>query len=210
MKGFFRLTWRYLCFHRMRTVILVICLSLTFILPVYLHFLIRAYESSLTERARETPLVIGPRGNPFELVLRTLYFTDTGKDVTRFSLADQHSVESHQRGMVIPMHLGYTASDAPVIGTSLEYFAHRKLTPIKGTLPLVLGDAILGHKVAESLQLGPGDSLLTDQTSLYNIAAEQPLRLHVTGVFPKQDSLDDRAIFVDIKTAWVIAGIGHG
>lgn len=210
MSGVLRLTWRYLCFHRVRTIILLACLSLTFLLPIYLHVLIRAYESSLTERARETPLVLGPRGNQFELVLRTLYFTGTAKDDTGITLAVQQEVEAHQRATVIPLHLGYSARDFPVVGTSLDYFKHRRLHPVRGTLPLVLGDALLGYDVAGELQLGPGDSLLTDQTSLYNIAAEQPLKLKVTGVLPRQGTPDDRAVLVDVKTAWVIGGIGHG
>ena len=210
MSGVLRLTWRYLCFHRLRTGIIIICLALTFLLPVYLYFLIGAYEASLTERARQTPLVLGPRGNQFELVLRSLYFTESGKDEAGISLADLQDLESRKRGIGIPLHLGYTAGDFPVVGTSLEYFEHRQLTPSRGTLPLILGDAVLGHEVATALMLGPDDHLLTDQTSLYNIGAEQPLRLHVTGVLPRRGSPDDRAVLVDVKTAWVMAGIGHG
>ncbi len=210
MSGILRLTWRYLCYHRMRTVILLVCLALTFLLPIYLHLLIQAYESGLTKRARETPLVLGPRGNQFELVLRTLYFADSAKIPRGLSLAHQQEIEARRRATVIPMHLEYTARKFPVVGTSLDYFEHRQLRPLEGTPPLVLGDAVLGSEVARALQLGPGDRLLTDQTSLYNIAAEQPLNLRITGVLPPQRTPDDHAVFVDVKTSWVIGGIGHG
>ena len=208
--GLLRLTWRYLCFHRVRSVILLVCLALAFLLPVYLHLLIRAYESSLTQRAEDTPLVLGPRGNEFELVLRSLYFLSQKSGDSRLNLAEQQAVEAQERGLAIPLHLEYTAQEAPVIGTSLDYFEHRRLCPAQGTFPLVLGDAVLGHDVAARLQLGAGDYVLTDQTSLYNIAAEQPLKLRITGVLAPARNPDDRAIFVDVKTAWVIGGIGHG
>ena len=210
MSGIFRLTWRYLTYHRMRTAILVVCLALTFILPVFLHMLIQTYESSLTERARATPFILGPRGNQFELVLRSLYFTKSERGETALNMADHATAVAQNRGRVIPLHLGYTAQDYPVVGTSLEYFAFRGLTTTDGTLPLMLGDAAVGANVAKALDLAAGDSLLTDQTSLYNIAAEQPLKLRVTGVLEHQDSPDDHAIFVDVKSAWVVAGIGHG
>lgn len=210
MTQVFRLTWRYLAFHKLRSVILVTCLALTFLLPAYLHLLISQYETNLTERARQTPLVLGPRGNPFDLVLRTLYFTRTKDETVTISLADQQEAESHRRGTVIPMHLGYTARDFPVVGTSLEYVEHRQLQLAHGTLPLVLGDAVLGSDVAQRLGLMPGDHVLTDQTSLYNIAAEQPLKLQVVGVLSPSHTPDDGAVFVDTKTAWVIAGLGHG
>jgi len=32
----------------------------------------------------------------------------------------------------------------------------------------------------------------------------------VTGILEKTNSADDKAIFVDLKTAWVIQGLGHG
>lgn len=208
--GLLRLTWRYLCFHRARSLILLVCLALAFLLPVYLHLLIRAYESSLTQRAENTPLVLGPRGNEFELVLRSLYFLSHEGGDSRLNLADHQEMEKQERGLAIPLHLGYTAQDAPVIGTSLDYFEHRQLRAAKGTFPLVLGDAVLGHDVAARLELEAGGHVLTDQTSLYNIAAEQPLRLRITGVLAPVGTPDDSAIFVDVKTAWVIGGIGHG
>ncbi|NCF85060.1 MAG: hypothetical protein GWQ08_05945 [Verrucomicrobiaceae bacterium] len=189
---------------------MLVCLALAFLLPVYLHLLIRAYESSLTQRAENTPLVLGPRGNEFELVLRSLYFLSHEGGDSRLNLADHQEMEQQERGLAIPLHLGYTAQDAPVIGTSLDYFEHRQLRAAKGTFPLVLGDAVLGHDVAARLELEAGGHVLTDQTSLYNIAAEQPLRLRITGVLAPVGTPDDSAIFVDVKTAWVIGGIGHG
>ena len=103
MNGILRLTWRYLTYHRLRTVILIVCLALTFFLPVYLHFLIRTFEASLTERARATPFVLGPRGNQFELVLRSLYFTKNEQDESGISMADCQAAERQQRGRVIPL-----------------------------------------------------------------------------------------------------------
>lgn len=131
MSGILKLTWRYLAFHRLRTGILTVCLALTFLLPAYLHLLIQAYESELTDRARKTPLILGPRGNEFELVLRALYFTKAEDATARISLADQEEAESHDRATVIPLHLGYTARRFPVVGTSLDYFSHHGLTPAR-------------------------------------------------------------------------------
>jgi hypothetical protein len=34
--------------------------------------------------------------------------------------------------------------------------------------------------------------------------------MYVVGVLNSSHTPDDRAVFVDIKTAWVIAGLGHG
>ena len=37
-----------------------------------------------------------------------------------------------------------------------------------------------------------------------------PLRMRITGVLEESGGPDDRAVFCDVKTAWVIEGIGHG
>ncbi|MHC4848672.1 MAG: FtsX-like permease family protein, partial [Planctomycetota bacterium] len=37
-----------------------------------------------------------------------------------------------------------------------------------------------------------------------------PLRMRVAGVLERTHGPDDRAVFVDLKTAWVIEGLGHG
>ncbi|MFO0343503.1 MAG: hypothetical protein ACK52Y_11835, partial [Planctomycetota bacterium] len=64
--------------------------------------------------------------------------------------------------------------------------------------------------VAAQLQLGPGDQLLSDRENVLDIAGLYPLKLQVAGVLAATGSADDRAVFVDLKTAWVIAGLGHG
>ncbi len=97
-----------------------------------------------------------------------------------------------------------------MVGTSFEYFAFRDLVPAEGTLPRRLGDAVLGSAAAEQLGLRTGDHLVTDQASLFNIAATYPVKLKITGVLAPSGSPDDTAVLVDVKTAWVIAGIGHG
>ena len=73
-----------------------------------------------------------------------------------------------------------------------------------------VGDAVLGANVARRLGLGAGDQLLTDSTNRVNLAGAYPLKLRITGVFAATGTPDDDAVFVDIKTSWIIAGIGHG
>jgi putative ABC transport system permease protein len=45
---------------------------------------------------------------------------------------------------------------------------------------------------------------------VFDLAGVYPLRLKVSGVLAKSFSPDDDAIFVDVKTTWIIEGLGHG
>jgi len=74
----------------------------------------------------------------------------------------------------------------------------------------VLGECVLGARVAEGLGLGPGDGLVSSPETLFDLAGIYPLKMQVVGVLRKSHTPDDLAVFVDLKTAWVIQGLGHG
>ncbi len=208
MRSLLFLTGRYLAANKIKTGILLACLTITFFLPLVLHFLVGYYETDMLRRAHATPLIVGAKGDRYDLVLKTLYFN--GDAPEPISMAELNDVRGQHRGLVIPLHLAYSAHGVPVIGTSLEYFEFRHLKLSAGTLPVRLGDCVVGHDVAEKLGLAPGGHVLTDQASLYNIGASYPLKMRVTGVLAQSDTPDDGVVFTDTKTDWIIAGIGHG
>ena len=208
MRRILLLTWRYVAFNKIKSVIMVVCLTITLFLPMAVHVMIDHYEDDLMVRAESTPLIVGAKGNRYDLVLKSLYFT--AENPESITMSEVNAVSDSGRGTAIPLHIAFTARQRPLVGTSLDYFDFRSLDVVAGTLPLQLGDAVLGHHVARELNLGVGDTILTDQTSLYDIGAAYPLKMHITGVLAPSGSPDDHAVFVDIKTAWIIEGIGHG
>ena len=202
------LAWRYVAYHKVKTAILTTCLTLTIVLPLTAHLLIRYYGESLMARAQATPLVVGAKGNRFDLVLKALYFGSAKVDPVHMSEVEH--IRESGLALPIPLNLEYTARGYPIVGTTLEYFDFRGLWVRAGTLPLSLGQTVLGSAVASELQLGPGDTLFSDQHSLYDITKTYPLKMHISGVLAESGTPDDHAVFVDVKTAWVIAGIYHG
>ena len=74
----------------------------------------------------------------------------------------------------------------------------------------LLGDCVLGANAAHELNLSPGDKLKTDHKNISDLAGDYPLQLNVTGVLSATGTADDEGVFVDVKTAWIIAGHGHG
>ena len=202
------LTWRYMAFNKIKSAIMVVCLTITLFLPIAVQVMISHYEDDLMARAESTPLIVGAKGNRYDLVLKSLYFTTENPE--SITMAEVNAVNDSGRAQTIPLHISFTARQRPIVGTSLDYFEFRGLDVVAGTLPLQLGDVVLGHDVARTLNLGVGDTILTDQTSLYDIGAVYPLKMHITGVLAAAGSPDDHAVFVDIKTAWIVEGIGHG
>jgi putative ABC transport system permease protein len=110
----------------------------------------------------------------------------------------------------IPLYIRHKARGAPIVGTSYEYFRFRNLHVAQGTQVARLGDCVLGANVARRLGLRPGDRLMSDPQNVFDIAGAYPLKMRITGVLAKSRSADDNAVFVDVKTAWVIDGLAHG
>ncbi len=69
MSGSLYLAWRYLVFHRWKTSILVLSIALIAYIPAGLNVLVEESARGLMARAESTPLVVGGRGSPLELVL---------------------------------------------------------------------------------------------------------------------------------------------
>ncbi|MEZ5965231.1 MAG: hypothetical protein R3F56_15465 [Planctomycetota bacterium] len=208
MKGLLFLTWAHLRRHVGRSAILVLCLALTLYLPVAGGLLVAQYERDLTARAQATPMVLGAKGNRFDVVLAALYFR--GGRVEDLPQAAVDSLRGEGAGTVIPLHLGFTTRSRPIVGTSPEYFELRHLRPAQGSLPLILGDACVGADVARELGLEPGSTLFSDPRDIFDITVPPALKMHVVGTLPRTGTADDGAVFVDVKTAWVIAGLAHG
>lgn len=177
-------------------------------LPVSLRVLVLEFEEQLSSRARSTPLVAGAAGSRFDLVLHALYFR--GQPPAETAMQEASRIDESGYARAIPIFARYQAGGFPLIGTTSEYLKLRTLRLAKGGGIERHGDCLLGHAVAEELGLAPGDSLLTDPELVFDPDGSFPLKLRVTGIFGESSSPDDRAVFVDIDTAWIVAGIGHG
>jgi len=202
------LAWRYLAYHRLKTAILVVSLTVMFALPLTVQRLVDNLESGLTARAKATPLIVGRRGSRFDLTLHALYFNDRVPGTVSMQVAQ--AVRDSGLAGAIPLYLRFTARGYPIAGTSLDYFDFRGLRISNGSGLVRLGDCVLGADVARELQLTAGDRLMSDPENVFDIAGSYPVNMRVTGVLAPSGSADDGAVFVDVKTAWLIAGLAHG
>jgi putative ABC transport system permease protein len=208
MRDVFYLAWRYLAYHRFKTGLLVAAIALVLYLPIGLNVLVQRASRQLTARAESTDLIVGARGSGLELVLRSLYFQSDVPPDLPFSAMRRVSASGFADA--IPIHAKYRAGPLPIVGTSIEYFSFRDLRPATGRLPAQLGDCVLGARAAAREGIGVDGQLMSSPESVFDIAGVYPLRMNVVGVLEPTGTPDDDAAFVDVKTAWVIAGLGHG
>lgn len=140
--------------------------------------------------------------------MAAVYFSeDRAQPITR---AAEDAVWDSGLALPIPLNAAFQTNGARIVGTSLDYFDFRGLTLAEGRQLAILGEAVLGAEVAERLGLGPGDTVVTAPENLFDLGGVYPLELQITGVLDATGTPDDEAVFTDVKTSWVIAGIGHG
>ena len=187
---------------------LIACLTLTCSLPLGMELFSRHVETRLTSRAAATPLIIGAAGSRFDLALHALYFR--GQPPRESTMREVQRVSESGFAEVIPLLARFKAQGFPIVGTTTEYLSFRRAHLADGEQWERWGDCLLGVSVASRLKLGPGDSVTSEPENVFDLDGSFPLRMRVTGVLARSDSPDDDAIFVDIHTAWIIAGIGHG
>lgn len=208
MSGWLQLAWKYICYHKTKSAILVACIFLTLFLPFSFGILLSEFNQQIIARSESTPLVIGAQGSGLDLTLQALYFKNRTPNTINYGKVSE--IESSGRVSAIPIHARYTAQKFPVVGTSLAYFKFRQLELADGNPLTILGDCVVGDAVAKRLKLKIGDQVLTDSENVLNFVGDTPLNMNVRGILAPSNSPDDGAIFVDLKTAWVIQGLGHG
>jgi putative ABC transport system permease protein len=202
------LAWRYLRHHKTRSLILIACLSLLAILPLALHKMLDEGERQMNARAAATPLLVGAKGSAVDLTLNALYFSEAAG--SRITMAESDRIAATGWADPLPIYARFRVQGHPLVGVSLDYFDFRRLAVEQGAQLAMLGECVLGADAAKELKLKPGDTLLTAPENLFDLAGVYPLKLHVAGILEKAHGPDDQAVFIDLKTAWVIDGLGHG
>ncbi len=208
MRHVLYLAWRYLAYNRGKTAVLVGSIMLVVYLPVTLRVLVARSAAELTARAEATPLLAGAKGSALQLALNALYFESAPPEPTTY--AQFLRIQESGLARAIPLYAGFHARGHPIIGTTIEYFDFRGLSFEAGRAMAVLGECVVGAKVAEDIGIAPGDSVISSPQSVFDLAGVYPLKMRVSGVLARSFTPDDLAIFVDLKTAWVIDGRVHG
>jgi putative ABC transport system permease protein len=209
MSGTFLLAWRYILHHKFKSAVLVASIVLTVLLPVTIKIMLWQFNQKVLSRADETSAIVGSVGSDLDLALNATYFR-ANPDLKPVNYAELDFVRESGLATPIPVHARFTAQKYKIVGTSLDYFRYRKLEVAAGQLFTTLGDCVLGNRVAAKLGLEPGLQIISDRQNVIAFGGESPLRMNVVGVLAEANSPDDWAVFVDVKTAWVIEGLGHG
>ncbi len=202
------LAFAYLRYHWARSLVLTLVAALILLVPIATQILLSTSERALVARGDATPLLLGSRGSQLDLTMSALYFSDERPEPV--AMREVEAIWDSGLAVPIPLHSAFSTAGHRIVGTTLDYFDFRDLTVSDGRGLSILGDAVIGAEVAQTLGKGVGDTLVSSPENLFDLDGVYPLEMPIVGVLAPTNSPDDGAVFVDIKTAWVIQGIGHG
>lgn len=208
MSAAFHLAARYVLRHRFQSALLAGALGLVFALPLCLRVLIDHAQQELRARAAATPQIVGTRGSALDLMMTALYFKR--ENLTPLPFGALTELHQNHSATAIPLHIRYQAQGAPIVGTELEYFPFRGLKLASGKQLSRLGDCVVGASLAKQRKLKAGGHVFSSPEQAFDMAGVYPLKMRVTGILAPNGTPDDEAIFVDVKTAWLIEGRSHG
>ena len=202
------LSLQYIHHHRLKLAVLSLAITLVLWLPLAIQGMVDQTADQLLQRANSTRLVIGAPGSPLELSLGSLYFKSRTEKTLAYAELAALEETGYARG--IPLYYSFRVQEYPIVGTSPEYLTHRGLKLASGRAVAILGEAVIGANIAREMNIGVGDHVISSPESVFDLAGVYPLKMPVVGVLAPSLGPDDDAIFVDIKTSWVIQGLGHG
>lgn len=207
MREMLRFAVASLTYYWRRSLLLTLCVALAVFVPLTPYLLVRRAAGALEQRAASTPLLLAAAGSKTDVALSALYFD--GRKHPIMTMSEVIAID-RQRGAAIPLHMRFSTSDTAIVGTTDDYYKLRDLQLDAGTLGQRYGDCVVGAGAARKLQVAPGDFLTSDPKTIFNITADYPLRIRVTGVLRASGAVDDDVVFVSMETAWIMEGIGHG
>ncbi len=207
MRDSFFLAGRYLKYHWATSIVLITSVALILFLPAALLLVVDQASSHFRARAADTPLVVGARGSSLELVLGSLYFDQLQPDQIRMEQVAR--IEAMELGNAIPLNVVTRVGKTPVIGTTGAYYKLRDLRLSEGRGIELMGECLVGAQAARILRLQIGSRVAVSSNQVFALR-DAPLRLNVVGILAATETADDEAIFVNVKTTWLIAGFGHG
>ena len=189
-----------------RTLVLASGLAIALFLPWFSWNATSVVEAGLLSRAQDSPILVGRKGDRFDLTMAALYFQGHVRDPVPYG--ERHTMDG--RGTLLPLHVSHSADGSPLVGTDVAYFEHRGTPLIEGRTFALLGEVVAGAAVAESFGLQTGDHIRTDTTNLYNLAGAYPYMLTVVGILAPMGTADDEVFFSSLQTAWMLDGSVHG
>ncbi len=163
-------------------------------------------RNNFVQSVSGTDLIVGPRGSAAQLVLYAIYHL--GSATNNMSWQAAKAIASRpQVAWTIPISLGDSHRDFPVVATTDDFYAHYRirnsehLTFFQGSRPTRLFDVVLGSKAAAALGYKLNDPVTLSHGSGAGakLAEHSEMPFAVSGILAATGTPVDRSLFISLQ-----------
>lgn len=196
-----KLSWKYLVAKPLTTGLNILLLALGLAILTVLILVQDQFESKMTKDAQGIDLVVGAKGSPLQLILSSVYHIDFPTGNIGLDEAERVS-KNRLIENVIPLGLGDNYEGFRIVGTNHDYLHLYRVAFQDGKAWELPFDVVLGHEVAQKLQLQSGDTFVGSHGigSSSHEHEEHPYK--VTGILTKQGTVVDQLIMTGMESVW--------
>lgn len=156
-------------------------------------------SDGITGTAGYYSVLVGPAGSKTQLVMNTLYFTDSPLGTLPYSLLSQLKADMRVVS-ALPFAMADSYNGYSVAGVTAPFLDGKALSQGEMFTDGEAFQAVLGADVAASCGVKVGDSIFTSHSA--GETHHQPLT--VTGILAPTHTVYDRMVFTQIKTIWEV------
>lgn len=192
---------------RVQIILVVLSIVISAGIGVLAYNVSSQVKDGVTENSRSYSLIIGSQGSKTQLVMNSIYFTDTPLDNIPYSFVEELSRDS-RTSVVVPFAMADSYNGSNVIGTSSEYLDGYSVKQGEIFDNFSSFKAVVGYNVAKRNSLKVGDIIHTSHSATHIHDGENE-GIEIVGILNETHSAYDNAVFTHITTLWHLHGIGE-
>lgn len=196
-----KLSWKYLIAKPLSTTLNVFLLALGLAIITVLILVQDQFEKKMTKDAEGVDLVVGAKGSPLQLILSSVYHIDfpTGN----IDMAEAKSIANNRLVKnTIPLGLGDNYAGYRIVGTNYDYLDLYQAQLGAGKLWEVPFEVVLGHEVAQRLNLKVGDNFIGSHGIGASSHAHDEHPYTITGILQPMGNVLDKLVLTSMESVW--------
>jgi putative ABC transport system permease protein len=206
-----RIAWSNLLFRPVLTIVAAAILGVAVALAIAVVLLSRAMEDGLVRASRPFDLLVGAKGSPTQLIMRTILLQDAPVGNIPF-----HYFETLRRdprvAHAVPLAMGDSVHGFRIVGVGPEFFRLTDPASQQPYFAVAAGrackstfEAVLGAQVSAIWRMGLHGTFQSQHGLLEGVPGSAHQATYtIVGMLKPSDTPLDRAIFVPLDSYWEV------
>lgn len=184
---------------KVQVALIVLSIVISAGIGVLAYNVARQVDEGITDNAGYYSVIIGPAGSSTQLIMNTMYFTETPVGTIPYSVVTALQQDNRVTA-VTPFAMADNYNGYGVVGTIPGFLASKELKEGQMFAENKSMQAVVGYSVAMQNNLKVGDVIYTSHSA--NSTKTHAEGITVVGILAQSHSSYDRVVFTQLETLW--------